>query len=100
MLKKITSPVNRVIAIILLCLIRGYQWLISPLYTPCCKYTPSCSAFAKEAIMTFGPYRGSLLAVKRLLRCHPFAKGGVDFVPTNNKKNKCLSTLEETKESH
>jgi hypothetical protein len=47
----------------------------------CCRFHPSCSSYAQEAITRLGPARGSWLAVKRLARCHPFAEGGVDPVP-------------------
>jgi len=65
----------------LLLLIRLYQWLLSPLLLPCCRFHPSCSHFAFNAIQTYGPKRGVVLALGRLLRCHPFARGGFDPLP-------------------
>lgn len=62
-------------------LIRWYQKGISPLKKPCCKYIPTCSAYAIEAIERFGPLKGFLLALWRLLRCNPFSRGGYDPVP-------------------
>ena len=60
---------------VLLALIRFYQRSISP-YTPAsCRFTPTCSAYAKEAIEKYGAAKGGLLALRRLLRCHPFYKG-------------------------
>lgn len=60
---------------VLLALIRFYQRSISP-YTPAsCRFTPTCSAYAKEAIEKYGALKGGLLALRRLLRCHPFYKG-------------------------
>ena len=58
---------------LMLALIRGYQRFISPLFPPCCRYTPTCSAYAVEAITRYGPWKGSWLALRRLLRCHPFS---------------------------
>ncbi len=63
-------------------LLRGYRLLISPLYGPVCRYHPSCSAYALEAVSTHGSLRGSWLALRRLARCHPWAAGGFDPVPT------------------
>lgn len=53
-------------------LIRGYRKYISPSKPPCCRFTPTCSAYALEAIETHGALKGSWLALKRLLKCHPF----------------------------
>ncbi len=60
--------------------IRLYQRLISPLMPARCKYHPSCSAYAAEAIRSYGPLRGTILSVWRLLRCNPFSNGGLDPV--------------------
>lgn len=64
-----------------LLLIRLYQLAVSPLLPACCRFTPTCSAYAAEAITRFGALRGGLLALWRILRCHPFAAGGFDPVP-------------------
>ncbi|MDR2447679.1 MAG: membrane protein insertion efficiency factor YidD [Treponema sp.] len=64
-----------------LLLIRFYQYAISPYVGPCCRYVPSCSAYAFTAIEKYGFFRGGFLAFKRLLRCHPFHAGGYDPVP-------------------
>lgn len=71
---------NLILAMLLL--IRGYQWFISPLLGPRCRFHPRCSDYAKQAINTHGPVQGSLLAIKRILRCHPWHEGGLDPVPT------------------
>ena len=65
----------------LLTLIEGYQRWISPLHPPCCRYIPSCSAYAKQAISRFGALKGGLLALWRIMRCNPFSRGGYDPVP-------------------
>ena len=62
-------------------LIRVYQWTISPLLGPSCRFYPSCSQYAAEAIDCFGVLRGGWLAVKRIGRCHPWHPGGYDPVP-------------------
>ncbi len=62
-------------------LIRIYQALISPLLPPSCRFYPSCSEYAAQAVAHHGALRGSVLAVWRLLRCHPFHPGGIDPVP-------------------
>ncbi|HYN29596.1 MAG TPA: membrane protein insertion efficiency factor YidD [Dermatophilaceae bacterium] len=72
---------RRVLALPLIALIRIYQQVISPLTPPTCRYYPSCSAYAVTALERFGPLKGSWLAARRLLRCHPWTPGGVDHVP-------------------
>ena len=61
--------------------IRAYQLLISPLMAQHCRYYPTCSHYALEAVDRFGVFKGSYLAIRRLLRCHPWHEGGVDPVP-------------------
>jgi hypothetical protein len=62
-------------------LIRLYQGIISPALPPSCRYVPTCSQYAVEALMKHGFFKGSYLAARRLLRCHPFHAGGYDPVP-------------------
>lgn len=62
-------------------LIRGYRLIISPMLGPNCRYYPSCSCYAEEAIDRHGAVAGSLLAARRILRCHPWSAGGYDPVP-------------------
>lgn len=73
--------VSRVLLFVLLMPIRLYRALLSPLMPPVCRFHPSCSRYAMEALQTHGPLRGSYLAARRLLRCHPFHPGGLDPVP-------------------
>lgn len=60
--------------------IRIYRIAISPYHGPVCRYTPSCSQYAEEALRRYGPIKGLLKAIRRLLRCHPFSAGGYDPV--------------------
>ena len=73
---------------ILIALIRGYQLLISPLLGNHCRFYPSCSQYAREAIEHYGVLRGGWLAIRRLLRCHPWHPGGVDPVPEPSPKDR------------
>jgi conserved hypothetical protein YidD len=61
--------------------LRGYRAVISPLYGDVCRYYPSCSAYALQAIQRYGVVVGSALALRRIARCHPWAAGGIDDVP-------------------
>jgi len=70
-----------VIRWLLLGLVGLYRRLVSPLLPPACRFYPSCSAYAAEALRRHGAARGTLLTVKRLARCHPYCEGGVDPVP-------------------
>jgi putative membrane protein insertion efficiency factor len=62
-------------------LIRGYQKFISPLFPPSCRYYPTCSNYSVQAIQKHGAIKGSIMGISRILRCHPFVKGGYDPVP-------------------
>jgi|GEM_PF-4666546 len=62
-------------------LIRAYQYLLSPWLGPSCRYLPSCSEYAREALEIHGPWRGSWLALRRVSRCHPLGASGYDPVP-------------------
>lgn len=66
---------------VLLLAIRLYRKFISPLKPPSCRFYPTCSSYALEAVSMYGAGRGGLLALKRILKCHPFHPGGVDKVP-------------------
>lgn len=73
--------IGRAVSALLRALIRFYRYAISPLIPPRCRFQPTCSAYALEAIERHGPWRGSSLAVRRILRCHPLCQGGWDPVP-------------------
>lgn len=75
------SALRRVLVFILTLPILFYKVCISPLTPPSCRFTPTCSTYALEAIRKHGPLRGTLLAVKRILRCHPWGGSGYDPVP-------------------
>ena len=66
---------------LLIGLLRAYRFAISPLYGQVCRYHPSCSAYALEAVTVHGSIKGAWLAVRRIGRCHPWARGGYDPVP-------------------
>jgi uncharacterized protein len=76
------GPLNSLAIFVL----RVYKWLVSPLLGPACRYVPSCSEYAMEAVARYGIVRGGLKALWRLARCHPFAQGGFDPVsPSGNR---------------
>jgi putative membrane protein insertion efficiency factor len=66
---------------VFLSVIRFYQVIISPLKPPSCRFYPTCSHYGLEAVERFGALKGGWLAIKRILKCHPFHPGGVDPVP-------------------
>lgn len=71
---------------LIILLIQVYRVLISPLFGPACRFHPTCSIYAMEAIERFGAWQGSILAIRRILRCHPFHPGGYDPVPRINRE--------------
>jgi len=72
---------------LLIGLLRMYRLLISPLYGQVCRYYPSCSAYALEAVTVHGSFRGSWYSARRVARCHPWAAGGVDPVPARHPRS-------------
>jgi putative membrane protein insertion efficiency factor len=79
----VTGASRGLLARVLLAVVGFYRTAISPIRPPSCRYVPSCSAYAVEAIEQYGAARGAWLALRRLLRCHPFHAGGHDPVPPN-----------------
>jgi putative membrane protein insertion efficiency factor len=74
------SRFMRLLGYFFVVLIRAYQMCISPFLLPCCRFHPSCSEYAIDAVRSYGPFKGSYLALTRLLRCHPWHPGGYDPV--------------------
>ncbi len=72
---------TRSLELLLITAIRVYQAALSPVLGPACRFEPSCSEFAAQAIAEHGPWAGALLAIRRVGRCHPFRPGGFDPVP-------------------
>ena len=81
MFKSLVNSVLRALAWLLILPIRGYQRFISPLFPPVYRFTPTCSNYAIQAIRKHGPFRGTWLAIKRILRCNPWGGSGYDPVP-------------------
>ncbi len=69
---------------ILIALLRAYRYCISPLFGPCCRFHPTCSCYAIEAVERHGIFKGSYYAIRRILRCNPLHPGGIDPVPGND----------------
>jgi len=75
------NVIDRQVGRLLVLLLRGYRRVLSPLLPIHCRYRPTCSRYAIEAVRRFGPWRGGLLAARRLARCHPWGGRGYDPVP-------------------
>ena len=80
-LKTLPRVCRRIAAMPLIGIVRFYQVCISPLTPPSCRYTPTCSQYALEALRRYGAFKGGWLAFKRLARCHPWGGSGYDPVP-------------------
>ena len=78
---KLLSALRSALAWLMLALIAFYRTCISPLTPAACRYTPTCSQYAQEAIRKYGPFKGGWLALKRILRCNPWGGSGYDPVP-------------------
>ena len=88
MYKEIVCEIEKIIQTLLLGLIKGYQYVISPVLGCSCRFYPTCSYYAQTALKRFGVIRGIYLIIWRLLRCHPFHPGGIDFLPKNPNKSR------------
>lgn len=75
------KAIKHIFTHILLFLVKFYQYSISPLKPPTCRFVPTCSQYAVEAIHKYGPFKGLWLSIKRLSRCHPWGSSGYDPVP-------------------
>jgi putative membrane protein insertion efficiency factor len=80
-LRNVVTVLLRILGLPLIALIRVYQWGISPLLGPRCRFTPSCSHYAAEALQKHGLFKGLWLAIRRIARCHPWGGHGADPVP-------------------
>jgi len=74
---------------VVLQLLRAYKWVVSPWLPPACRFVPTCSEYATEAVERYGALRGGGLALLRLLRCHPFSNGGYDPVVNDRRTEGC-----------
>ena len=84
--------ISRLLSSFLIGCVRLYQMTLSPIIGPCCRFEPTCSKYCIEAIRVHGPYYGSWLTVKRLLRCRPFGPSGYDPVPPPRNRKKGTDT--------
>ena len=78
--KTLFDGIKSALVILVVQLLRGYKWILSPLLPPACRYVPTCSEYAMEAVERYGILRGGWMATRRVLRCHPFVQGGFDPV--------------------
>jgi uncharacterized protein len=87
-MKYLFTKINAFLVLVAISLIKSYRYLIRPILPPACRFIPTCSEYAQEALLEYGFFRGSVLAVKRILRCHPFCCGGIDeVIKCKNGKN-------------
>lgn len=79
--RKIGEALKKALVFILIIPVRIYQWVISPMLGPSCRYTPTCSVYSIQALKKHGPFKGLWLATKRILSCNPWGGSGYDPVP-------------------
>ncbi|WP_016776527.1 membrane protein insertion efficiency factor YidD [Anaerophaga thermohalophila] len=80
-LRKIYKGFSKLLVFILIMPVKFYQWVISPMIGPSCRYTPTCSVYSMQALKKHGPFKGLWLATKRILSCNPWGGSGYDPVP-------------------
>jgi putative membrane protein insertion efficiency factor len=80
-LRKIYEGFKKILVFLLIIPVRIYQWVISPMIGPSCRYTPTCSVYSVQALKKHGPFKGLWLAIKRILSCNPWGGSGHDPVP-------------------
>ncbi|WP_249975669.1 membrane protein insertion efficiency factor YidD [Vreelandella olivaria] len=88
-LKAVQRLLSRLLAGVMVCFVRVYQYTISPLLGPRCRFWPSCSSYTIEAIQVHGPIKGGWMAAKRIIKCHPGHPGGMDPVPGGRSEQLC-----------
>lgn len=79
----------KALALVMIGFIKVYQYTISPLLGPRCRFWPSCSSYTVEAIQVHGPFKGGWMAIKRIIKCHPGSAGGIDPVPGGRSERLC-----------
>ena len=72
---------TKIFSFLFLLIIMVYQKVISPILPPMCRYNPTCSEYSKQAIIKYGPFKGGLLSINRISKCHPWGGSGEDLVP-------------------
>ncbi|MDR5885552.1 MULTISPECIES: membrane protein insertion efficiency factor YidD [Halomonadaceae] len=87
--RALVSAVRWLVGHCLVVMVRTYQYTLSPLLGPRCRFWPSCSSYTIEAIQVHGPFKGSWMAMKRILKCHPGSNGGMDPVPGGRSEALC-----------
>jgi hypothetical protein len=87
---------NQISKAAMLILLRTYKYAVSPMFSPACRYVPTCSEYATEAVEHYGVLRGGWMSLKRVLRCHPLAKSGFDPVKPKDPEaaGRCVSAPE------
>lgn len=88
-MRRLSALLSRALGGLLIALVKLYQVTLSPLLGPRCRYWPSCSNYAAEALKVHGPLRGGLMALRRITRCHPGCEGGIDPVPGGPSEQLC-----------